>query len=236
MQVRLAFSIAIRAQSDILLIDEVLAVGDAAFQQKCFDYFEKLKKEKRTVIIVTHDMSAVKRFCNRAILIEGGDLKLAGNPDDVANQYLFENLNASETTEEVVNEQLKSQVRSLTVKPMSPKKLKNTDNFTFDIEYILNKPLPVYVGFSVMFQGISMVEHNSKSVKLENTEGVKHTVRYTLPLTIFNTGSFKINVTLFDESNAEILGYVIDACDFFVTSSDATKGGPVASAGSWSLK
>jgi ABC-2 type transport system ATP-binding protein len=61
MQVRLAFSIAIRARSDILVLDEVLAVGDAAFQQKCFDYFEMLKKQGQTVVLVTHDMSAVER-------------------------------------------------------------------------------------------------------------------------------------------------------------------------------
>src|SRR6185312_8467854 len=73
MQVRLAFSIAIRAKSDILLIDEVLAVGDASFQQKCFDYFYKLKQDKRTVVFVSHDMGAVERFCDRAVLIDNGN-------------------------------------------------------------------------------------------------------------------------------------------------------------------
>src|SRR3990167_5954702 len=68
MKVRLAFSIAIRAHSDILLIDEVLAVGDAAFQKKCYDYFDQLKKEKKTVVFVSHSMEQVVRFCDRAIL------------------------------------------------------------------------------------------------------------------------------------------------------------------------
>jgi len=86
MQVRLAFSIAIQANTDILVLDEVLAVGDAAFQQKCFDYFERLKKDKKTIVIVTHDMSAVKRFCDRAVLIDQGDLKLIGSPDEVARK------------------------------------------------------------------------------------------------------------------------------------------------------
>src|SRR5215469_11249766 len=74
MQVRLAFSIAIRAKSDILLIDEVLAVGDANFQKKCYEYFYELKRNKQTVILVTHDMGAVKDFCDRAILINDGDI------------------------------------------------------------------------------------------------------------------------------------------------------------------
>ena len=88
MQVRLAFSIAIRAQGDILLLDEVLAVGDAAFQQKCNDYFESLKSNKQTVILVTHSMENVKKFCSRAILIDSGKILVEGKPDIVANKYL----------------------------------------------------------------------------------------------------------------------------------------------------
>ncbi len=71
MQVRLAFSVAtILAESDILLIDEVLAVGDADFQRKCFNYFKKLKKDKKTVVFVSHDMDAVREYCDRALLID----------------------------------------------------------------------------------------------------------------------------------------------------------------------
>ncbi len=86
MQVRLAFSIAIRAKGDILLLDEVLAVGDAAFQQKCNNYFASLHGNQ-TVILVTHDMGNVKRFCDRAILIEKGKVKLDGDPTKVAEAY-----------------------------------------------------------------------------------------------------------------------------------------------------
>lgn len=88
MQVRLAFSIAIRAQGDILLLDEVLAVGDAAFQQKCNDYFKSLKASNQTVILVTHSMENVKRFCTRAILINDGKILKEGDPDTVAEEYL----------------------------------------------------------------------------------------------------------------------------------------------------
>ena len=88
MQVRLAFSIAIRARGDILLLDEVLAVGDAAFQQKCNDYFNSLKDKKQTVILVTHSMGDVRKFCTRAILIDDGKIVLDGDPKDVADAYL----------------------------------------------------------------------------------------------------------------------------------------------------
>ena len=87
MQVRLAFSIAIRARGDILILDEVLAVGDAAFQEKCNEYFKNLKGEQ-TVIIVTHDMNNVRRFCDRAILLEKGKIIKDGKPDKIADAYL----------------------------------------------------------------------------------------------------------------------------------------------------
>ena len=86
MQVRLAFSIAIRAKGDILILDEVLAVGDAEFQKKCNDYFSSLKG-KQTVVLVTHSMENVVRFCDRAILIEDGKIELEGEPKEVAEAY-----------------------------------------------------------------------------------------------------------------------------------------------------
>ncbi len=87
MQVRLAFSIAIRAESDILVLDEVLAVGDEAFQKKCIDVFENYKSKKQTVILVTHEMATVKQFCSRAMLINEGKIVSMGDPTKVANDY-----------------------------------------------------------------------------------------------------------------------------------------------------
>ena len=92
MQVRLAFSIAIRANTDILVLDEVLAVGDEAFQKKCIAVFESYKLQKKTIILVTHDMSVVERFCDRAVLIKSGKIVKIGSPRKVAIQYSNENL------------------------------------------------------------------------------------------------------------------------------------------------
>jgi ABC-type polysaccharide/polyol phosphate transport system ATPase subunit len=88
MYVRLAFSVAIQVDADILLIDEVLAVGDASFQQKCFDVFNRLRDEGRTIVFVTHDMGSVNRFCHRALLLERGDPVALGEPKEVADHYL----------------------------------------------------------------------------------------------------------------------------------------------------
>lgn len=101
MQVRLAFSVATRARADILLIDEVLAVGDADFQRKCYDYFNKIKKDSDiTVVFVTHDMNAVRDFCDRAIVIEEGVIKKEGTPYTVADEYL-KLFNSSSDAEQV---------------------------------------------------------------------------------------------------------------------------------------
>lgn len=94
MQVRLAFSIAIKAKNQTLIFDEVLAVGDEAFQRKCLDVFEKYKAEGQTVILVTHSMDIVRRFCNRAMLINEGKIIKIGNPIEVADNYT--KLNQSE--------------------------------------------------------------------------------------------------------------------------------------------
>jgi ABC-type polysaccharide/polyol phosphate transport system ATPase subunit len=87
MHVRLAFSVAIQVDADILLMDEVLAVGDMHFQQKCFDVFNKYKEEKKTIVLVTHDMGAVQRYCSRAIFLNEGKIMMDGKPDEVVAKY-----------------------------------------------------------------------------------------------------------------------------------------------------
>ena len=87
MQVRLAFSVMVHVDADLLLIDEVLAVGDAAFQQKCFDVLDRMRGEGRTILLVTHDMEQVQRFCDRALLLDRGRLVAIGDPRGVARRY-----------------------------------------------------------------------------------------------------------------------------------------------------
>ncbi len=87
MQVRLAFSMATRAKADILLVDEVLAVGDADFQRKCFEYFRTLKRTGKTVVFVSHDMNAVREYCDRAMLIEKSEVVTVGDVNKIATAY-----------------------------------------------------------------------------------------------------------------------------------------------------
>lgn len=90
MYMRLAFSIAINVDAEILLIDEILAVGDQHFQERCYGKMMELKKEGKTMVFVTHSMSAVKKFCDRAVWLSNGRIRMDGNTEGVVNEYLKE--------------------------------------------------------------------------------------------------------------------------------------------------
>jgi ABC-2 type transport system ATP-binding protein len=87
MMVRFAFAVMVQADADVMLIDEVLAVGDAAFAQKCMDFFHERRAAGKTIVLVTHDMATVQSMCDRAMLLDGGELKYIGDPDEAALRY-----------------------------------------------------------------------------------------------------------------------------------------------------
>ena len=90
MYMRLAFAVAINVDADILLVDEVLAVGDQHFQEKCIAKMKELKAQGKTMVFVTHSLGTVKDFCNRAVWLNQGVIKMDGNPDEVIDEYLKE--------------------------------------------------------------------------------------------------------------------------------------------------
>ena len=96
MQVRLAFSVAIHANREILLMDEVLAVGDSNFQQKCLEEFNKYRDLGKTVILVTHDISTIQKYCDRAMLLRKGKIEMIGDPEEVGNKYIYQNMSDEE--------------------------------------------------------------------------------------------------------------------------------------------
>ncbi len=96
MLVRLAFALMVQADADIMLIDEVLAVGDAAFAQKCMDVFHEKRRAGKTIVLVTHDMTTVQTLCHRAMLLHDGELRYIGEPEDAALAYYRVNFAADE--------------------------------------------------------------------------------------------------------------------------------------------
>ena len=137
MQVRLAFSVAIKAQGDILILDEVLAVGDEAFQRKCNDYFQERKKSGKTTILVTHDMGAVKKYCNKAVLIENGLVKAIGDPFDVSDQYSFDNLESNSHHGNEDEGLVTTEVEGFTARLLSPKKVTPDDEVVIEVSFDL---------------------------------------------------------------------------------------------------
>ena len=99
MLVRLAFAVMMEADADVLLIDEVLAVGDAAFQQKCADAFHQMKAEGKTIVLVTHEMATVEDYCHRAMLIADGEIQHLGDPGEIGREYLRLNFEGGGATE-----------------------------------------------------------------------------------------------------------------------------------------
>lgn len=207
MQVRLAFSVAIKAQGDILILDEVLAVGDEAFQRKCNDYFMERKHSGKTTILVTHDMNAVKKYCNKAVLIENGLVKVVGNPDDVANQYSLDN--ASDTkamNEDYVAETESVAVSDLEVRLLSSPQTAPTEEIEFEISYQVNQDMPTYIAFSLTDIDRSIWLYNDNS--MDNlTEGTgKKTFKYKCHLSQINHAKLKLQVSVRDEEN-QILAF-----------------------------
>ena len=213
MQVRLAFSIAIRAHADILLLDEVLAVGDEAFQKKCYAYFDKLKREKRTVILVTHDMSAVERFCNKAVFIEDGKVKMIGKPYRIAAAYSRSNIksyNESEGLDEQISDDFDITLRGSDGNEQTVYEYNET--MTVELEWQQT---------GVKHVGVAIFRENGEYVYGPNTyqEKVKiagkNRAVYTVQLNL-NEGSYFIKAGLMGADDTKTIAFTEEGPHFSV--------------------
>jgi len=213
MQVRLAFSIAIRAHADILLLDEVLAVGDEAFQKKCYAYFDKLKREKRTVILVTHDMSAVERFCNKAVFIEEGKVKMIGKPYRIAAAYSRSNIksyNESEGLDEQISDDFDITLRGSDGNEQTVYEYNET--MTVELEWQQT---------GVKHVGVAIFRENGEYVYGPNTyqEKVKiagkNRATYTVQLNL-NEGSYFIKAGLMGADDTKTIAFTEEGPHFSV--------------------
>ncbi len=224
MQVRLAFSIAIRSRSDILLLDEVLAVGDAAFQKKCFNYFRDAKAQNKTVVLVTHDMRYVREFCDRAVLIESSEVQFVGDPNEAASRYLLiTEGQGAERQGESVNKEAGIELGEVT---MNRKKNVYTpaDEVGFKLDYKITKPLEYQIGISIIKDGTSLHERSTKDLKLASKPG-KYSLEWTAPAKDLNSGMHYINVAAFTESEASLIAYVNNANKFMIQEDRQDIGG-----------
>ena len=233
MQVRLAFSVAIKAQGDILVLDEVLAVGDEAFQKKCDDFFDKIKKDKtKTVILVTHAMESVKKYCNKAILIRDGDVKIDGNPNDVANEYTNDNIGA------VANKShkgdkfglgLSNDIPKYGITLRSNKLLSSKDDLEFNITYQIASDKIV----DTVVIEIDDISRGNVPIIVDAVKNLKqkrgaYTLKYKLPLKNINDGGFRISSSLRNDKK-EILAFTSSekSVDFAIRNDDKTSSYPL---------
>lgn len=233
MQVRLAFSVATRADADILLVDEVLAVGDEAFQRKCNDYFFKLKRNKKTVILVTHSMENVRQFCDRAALIDEGVVKIIGNADKVASAY--SNMFLSEYVEKVENEaaaeaevQQISDVSIDTIKVVQDNKKTKVVSFSedFSIDIVLDAKenhKNLTAGLQVIDQaGRAIFALSTKSLKSFDLPAGKVKVQFTIQ-NILNEGEYYLALALEEKAGKKLLLKESELAKFSVVGLDISK-------------
>ena len=209
MQVRLTFSVAIKARGDVLVLDEVLAVGDEAFQRKCNDYFLERKKSGLTTILVTHDMNAVKKYCNKAVLIEDGLIKVAGNVDKVANQYSLDNLKRLKAAQEESTEEVEEFVSDLKVNLLSPVQTTPEHPIKFEVSYNVKEDIQTYVAFSLTDADRNIWIYNDNSMDyLTEGRGEKRAV-YECKLDQVNNLKLKLQVSVRNAKD-EMVAYDID--------------------------
>ena len=231
MQVRLAFSVAIKAQGDILVLDEVLAVGDEAFQRKCSDFFTEIKKDPtKTVILVTHDMGSVKKYCSRAMMISDGEVEAVGDPETVSQQYTLANLAAEQKAEQQRREDrggyangLNAQCPILRTVAVSSPVCSGTEPFIFDVEYQYDEPGDFYLAIALhdVRRGGITYDTGAKVIKVK--EHGHHTIRFSLPLDAFNNGEFRLITSLrtpipTNPKGTDAVGVALDenACSFAI--------------------
>lgn len=208
MQVRLAFSVAIKAQGDVLILDEVLAVGDEAFQRKCNDYFMERKKSGKTTILVTHDMGAVKKYCNRAVLIEDGLVKAYGEPFNVANQYSYDNteqvIEDSETDDKM--EEKAVQVENVNVELHSPTRMTPKEKVSFTVSYDVLEDVQTYIALSLTDIDRNIWIYNDNSMNFPTSGAGHKQVTYDCLLPNVNDLKMKLEVTVRDKAG-QMLGF-----------------------------
>lgn len=227
MQVRLAFSMAVQADADILLIDEVLAVGDAAFQQKCLNYFYRLKKEGKTVVFISHDMDMVEQFCDRAVMIDRSKLVFEGSAHEVANQYrkMF-----ADEHEEGKTETEKNRWGDGLAKIIDYGLEKNAEYITIHATIMIDEqvdPKDVICGFSVLGNAQRLVGTNTRiegidlAKVISNKTPRRAVITWKIP-NIFANGDYSIAFGLESPIHGLTHDWIENALDFSVLKQTTT--------------
>jgi ABC-type polysaccharide/polyol phosphate transport system ATPase subunit len=235
MLVRLAFSVMLEADADVLLIDEVLAVGDASFQQKCADAFHEMKSRGKTIVLVTHEMATVEAYCHRAMLISDGRIQNIGDPGEVGRDYLRLNFEgeSEETAEEVLHEQ-SDDVRIVSVRVEDAQgaavaNLEYGQDIRLRLELEAMRDLPgLDVGFLVAnADGVDVLNFGIPVGERERARSVAVGERVTVRAQVQNhlaAGRYFVHCGIYRAFEGGIALYAENAVDFLVFGGPETKG------------
>lgn len=228
MQVRLAFSIAVKADADILVLDEVLAVGDANFQQKCLRQFRKFKQEGKTIILVTHSMEYVEKFCDRALMLHSGEVRKIGTPTDIAFEYAKLNSDPSHaglSSNEIGNKRVIFTETSIN----SPNTvLSPGEDLIITAQYQRKDPgiktmymaLGLYHHDGVYVVGVDMQTDKLKPVLVRDKGEITLAIK-DLPLL---SGVYTINVAIYEEDREDPLHFLRGVGQFTIIDHDSNRG------------
>lgn len=248
MEVRLAFALAIQAHADILMMDEVLAVGDAAFQKKCFDTFNRYKREGRTVVLVTHELTAVTTYCDRAILLDHGRMAGDGRPVDVTTQYrkavglaMDVGQGAADMDRWGTRELMITGVRMMDLSGAEDHDPLTGGSVRIEVDYMVkNESVQEFLAMLGIRRGddlfvsevfVPVSRHADLSQSLEGARG---TVRYDIPRLPLMGETYRLNVELRERRGATTYDHIENAIHFRVIDS-LGRPGVVDPLGEWSL-
>ena len=207
MQVRLAFSVAIQTNADILVLDEVLAVGDAAFQQKCFDYFEDLKNNKQTV----------------------GKIKHQGSPIDIADIYTEVNIDKSNQNQK----DREVDTNQVSIEIVEPKKRSFSQGEELKLGVVVNGiEEQVFANFSLSANGIIFSDRNSRDMPNDFIQNGKK-IEFVQPIADLNPGKYDVYISIHRSKDDSTLKHLPRAYSFVVKGKDILRDGPMRSMGEW---
>jgi ABC-2 type transport system ATP-binding protein len=222
MQVRLAFSMAIRADADVLLVDEVLAVGDADFQRKCFDYFKRLKRENTTVIFVSHSMSAVREYCDRALLIDNSEIIFQGTAQDTAAEYSKLFNTSSSDKKPITGKENRwgngdAQIKGPSLKVKKDESLEIS--FTVECKKSISDPILGYYFVNEQGQQICGTNTQMSGTKVSPfIEGESYAITINMA-NVLTDGTYHATLAVMGNSGADIADWWVDAVNISIVKS-----------------
>jgi ABC-2 type transport system ATP-binding protein len=241
MQVRLAFSIAIQADTDILVLDEVLAVGDAAFQQKCTDYFEQVKQSGKTIILVTHSMDSVEKFCSRALLIHDSKVVYEGDPLVVSAKYQLLNMRGRklDSGDDVETTGEKVQIESVDIEGEAAYDVPQKNrHITVRLECKSKVAQKLIAGISVIKNDGTYIAYFNTEASLghiSTKKNEKTSIVCRLDTGVLLKGMYVLDVALYD-TKMKYLDAKGSAASFTINDKVESRGGSVNLPGSWKVE